>query len=659
MNGFPSPEQLAPPPDPTAAPAAPPPEPMEEPSLAQPAADPHEAAWLSDRDAAQEAIFAHIGAGLLLAPKMSPGRNVLSEAEHAHSTRAARDLLAGRSDDSGDSADEHAASAGDGAGLSYLRDNADSLHTTLSTKQAKAAQRILDSYGELAHLRSSPSELEGLIATDNVDEQARWVSHTKRELAQAVQGAPDEVREEASKFGSGRDPAGWFAQATALSDTLARAGVKAGRTDQEAADQLRGARDLLQQGTTSEGLWGRAAKHEEQRSAGFEKRYGDHIDAFEEAFTSRVGDRVQADPEKFRAFVAGDQSGDQAKALSSMLDSARATADTAAKFGKGREAGDLLSSVGELQRSLARSRTVRAAEGGVPRETAGADASDAALAFLGGDSEPATPDATRAGVLKATGAMTVGTAVARRASVRVLLSPAVASDGDPEDIELPPSTALTEESYPAAQAHIQKMAADPDYFATVMASSLGRMNEAAPEVYQALSAQTAKTVQYLAAVAPGGTTGGPFPQTNPVAADELWEFNQRLGAAADPTFIPSQIAQGRVSATAIEAYQVMQPKQYSELRTDIFERLHEMKQEGLDVPMQAREQIETILQIDGGGEPAMTWRAAEQAANAQQRKASAASVTDGGAKPGGHAAAMQSGALATLSNGASALGARK
>lgn len=658
-------------PDPQAAPplpAGPPPEPpIEEPSLAEPFADPHEAAWLNDSDAAQEAVFANVGAGLLLGKGVVPsgrdvqrlGRNLLTEAEQAHAQRQARGILgdAGGGSSDAQNADDLASDAARQAGIEHLRQNGDSLIGSLSTRQAKAAQRLLDAYADLSHLRASPDELERLIPAGQTQEQARWVIGAKRELADAVLDAPDDVREAAEAFGEGNRPAEWFAQASELSDLLARARTKAAKTDPEAADRLAEARALLEQGTSSESLWGAAAKQERQRSAGYERRYGDHVDSFEASFTSRMGDRVIADPEKFRAFVAGDQTGDAKTALDSMLASARATADVAAKFGKPKEAAAILGAARALERSLGAARTVRAAGGGVPRETA-ADASQAALAFLSGSSEPATPDQTRAGVLKATGAMTAGFAARRKAAVDQLLSPTQpdSDEGAESDIPAPEASAdVTRESFSGTREHIDRMARDPQYFASVMASSFGRLGEAAPEIYQALSVQTAKTVQYLAAVAPGGNSGGPFARDDQVGDDDLWEFNQRVRATADPEFVAAELGAGRLSAVASEAFAQLLPRQFSQLRIDVFERLHEMRQQGVDPSPQARDQLETLLGIDGGGDPALTWDTAEKATAATKRMHESQSIGAGGDKPSAYASSMTSGALSTLNKGASAI----
>lgn len=238
-----------------------------------------------------------------------------------------------------------------------------------------------------------------------------------------------------------------------------------------------------------------------------------------------------------------------------------------------------------------------------------------------------------------------------RAVQKLLSRPA---DGDTGLVVPAPAPRVTMDNFDATRDHLDKMARDPEYFADVMAASFGSMPEAAPEVYSALSAEAAKTVQYLAAVAPGGSSGGPFGQKIPVGTDDLWEFNERMRAVTDPDFVPEELAAGRLSSQAVEAYELMRPTQYAHLQRTVFERLGELNEAGIPVTVATREQLDVLLNIDGGGDPALTWKVAERAYAAQARKAQSASAIDAGG--GGDASsAMQSGALSTLGNGASAL----
>jgi hypothetical protein len=74
--------------------------------------------------------------------------------------------------------------------------------------------------------------------------------------------------------------------------------------------------------------------------------------------------------------------------------------------------------------------------------------------------------------------------------------------------------------------------------------------------------------------------------------------------------VRTELAAGRLSSQAIESYELMHPKAYARLQRDVWERLHELKEQGIPVSVQAREQIDTLLNIDGGGDPALTWKVA-------------------------------------------------
>lgn len=445
-------------------------------------------------------------------------------------------------------------------------------------------------------------------------------------------------------------------------------------------DPLTRAKTFLDSGLRNQSLWGKAGQSEGQRAQGFARRYGEHIDGFENSFTSEIGGARKADPAKSRALF---ETGEGADALSATMDSARATADVASQFGKHDAARSITRALGTLERTQRQAAAVRAARGDVPRETD--DPAGAALEWLSRSSagDPGGPlglssdsqqrqleDATL-GSDNATAEAAANRLAARGATFRAAASMAkIAKNGsrlgvnallsprDEEDDEVrvtPPRAAptLTPETFDAHRDHLDRMAKDPSYFGDVMGASFGNMAQTAPEVFNALSVQAAKTVQYLSAVAPGGSSGGPFAQRYPVGADELWEYNERLRAVADPEYIRDELSAGRLSAPAAETYEVMYPKAFQQLQLDTFDRLQQLQQAGIPVPLQAREQLDTMLNLDGGGDPALTWKVAERAyaATARKNNSSSGQVQAGN----GHESAMTSGALSTLGNGASAV----
>jgi hypothetical protein len=482
-----------------------------------------------------------------------------------------------------------------------------------------------------------------------------------------------------------------------------------------AAGAVHAAKELLDAGLKDEGLWGAAARAEGQRAAGYARRYGEHLEAFENAFTSELRGKRVADPTKFREMLAdaASEHTDAAKALRETLESARATADVAAKFGRKEDAARILKAIDSFETVSQQAKAIGAARKTVSRETAPKDPAAAALEWLAREGsgqlvdkgfDAVTGAATVAGAhvagplgaglgmmggryLKKQLGETVRTGVAnaaadaaagrlanrsavfraaqsmaslfkdgnRRGVQRLLSRPLELAESATNRLQLaaPTAAGVTALNYDATRDHIEKMATDPAYFAQAMGESFGTLPEAAPEVFSALSAQAAKVVNYLNAVAPGGKGGGPFGERVPVGEDELWEFNERMRAATDPEFIREELARGALSSQAIEAFELMNPKAYAQLQRDVFERLHELQEQEIPVPIQAREQIDVLLNIDGGGDPALTWKVAERAYLAMARKE--ASQPTGGSFEGTETSAMTSGALSTLGNGASAI----
>lgn len=716
-----------------------------------------ENAWQADRPFSQEAAFLNVGAGLLVGGGLLAGagavgrvsrvgRNLLTEAEHTSAARAARDILDEAPAARGPkgeplSADDIARRGPDDEGVAYIRDNADSLSDELATKQAKAAQELLDTYGEVAPLRMSPQEVDELIP-DLPEPQAQWVTSVREAVELELEGLPDEVaaplRERLQELGEGANPAEWFSRSSELSDELLRARTKASRAtpieDAEldfipdgaapaaapgarlpnAAERLTEAKAMLDEGLQQESLWGAAATKEAQRARGYAERYGEHIDAFEDAFTTRsaAGART-TDPTSFRSLIDAPDS-PSAATLRETLDSARATAEVAMKFGRPQEARRILDAVETLERGSRQAEVIRTARGTVSRETPKPGPLDSAVewvtregsraaleegvetAFKGGGAAlggmiggaPGMAAGWFAGralskrygdnvvgaVANAAADAVAGRQAARGATFRGVASlskqarsglkrgvgqlltrasPATQAFERGIRVSAPRAAAVTAQNFDATRDHIEKMATQPEYFGQVMSQSFGSMPEAAPEVYRDLSIQTAKAVSYLNAVAPGGKGGGPFGQRVSVGEDELWEFNERFRAIADPEYIETELAAGRLSSQAIEAFQQMNPAAYEELRIDVFTQLGRLRQQGITVSIQAREQLDTLLNLDGGGEPGLTWGVAERALAAQQlRQPSGTNINMGESDA---SAGMSSGALSTLHNGAMAI----
>lgn len=665
--------------------------------------DPFETEWQTDRDGLTETAFSNVGSGLLVGgglvsgaaglSKLSRGgRNLLTEAEHALSARAARDLLdeapTGKAGSADLSADEIARRGGDDDGASYLRDNSDAITDELADKQARAAQQLFDHYSKLAPLRKTPDEIASIIPSDEHDQvnQARWVLQMRGAVENALQDVPAElaapIREELGAMGDGEDPAEWFTRASELSDGLLQLHAKAARLGAPAAelvdarspaDALMDAKSMLDEGLSQETVWGQAARLEAQRSAGYAQRHREHLGAFEDGFVFNG----KLDPARFRELLQVDGDNPARQSLRETIESARTTADVAAKFGRHQEADAIRAAADQLDRLEGQGNALRAARRTVGSNTPKARM-DAAIAFLAagadgsggafGDQVMSTvtgiePDAAaarlaaRGGVFRAVSAFSRGAdermdKAVRRALQQPRNEAQAAATG--LRVSAPASAGVTPANFNATVDHIQRMATDPNYFGEVLSQSFGRLNETNPEVYSALARQTGKAVQYLAAAAPATHSGGPFGQRFTPGEDEVWEYNQRVSAATNPEFVARELELGRLSSQAVEAYQVVSPKKFQRLQVQTFAELRRMQQAGIPVPIQAREMIDVLMDIDGGGDPALTWKVAERGYAAKKRQEALSSRLNMPSNQE-HASAMTSGALSTLNNGAAAI----
>jgi hypothetical protein len=634
--------------------------------------DEAELAWQDDNDFSREAAFLHVGAGLLTGDGLAKlggsdetvtrlGRNLLTEAEHGAAMRQGGELLERAEREPGDSADAIARLGKDDHGVAYLRDNAAALADELGTRQAKAAQTLLDSYGQLGKLKPTEKELSARIPDGKQIEQARWVAGAKQEAAALLDGLPAHVAKPLLKrinaIGEGGKPAAWFERASDISDDLMRLRATAADEPELASglDALDSVQRLIGEGLGDARLWGEAATTETNRSSNYARRVADHLAAFESHFTSRVGAERRADPGKFSAHIQGEDDADRQRSIDATLEAARATADAAGKFGKGEQAKRILDSVDELELTGRQARTLRAARGNAP---SGAAPAQSALDWMSGGTAPDADAAERSGVYRALHAFSKGAESSAALAARRLLTGAASAGKRPQPvaaglrIAAPAQPAVTALNFDAVRDHLDKMASDPRYFAEVVGASFGRLPQVAPEVFGAISEQTARTVNYLAAVAPGGKGGGPFAQRIPVSEDELWEFQQRLGAASDPEFIAREIGNGGVTSQAVESLQATQPARYFRLQLAVYDRLQELTAEGIPVPSSAREHLDVLLDLDGGGDPAMTWQVAERAEAGAQAHRQRLTMP----KQGSPSGAMSSGALNTLGNGAAKAG---
>lgn len=631
---------------------------------------------------------AAMGVGKLTEGGWNFARNLVVEGEENASKAGARAILDEVSQkeatQAGDTAETIAARGEKDPGVQYLYKERKGLRADIAGESTKAAQTMLDEYENLASMRATSDELRESII-DNSVQQAQATKAMKDSLQDALgeiksAGVPSVAKpfKDAVKgLTEGADPTKWFMRASETSDALVRAKqVALDSGSQIAIEAVDKAQQVFRQGLEDSSIWGQAADQEASRFANFSRRYGDHIGDFEEHFTQTLQGKRQASVSKFKDFLQDglDSNGIPRKSLENMLDSAETSAEFAQKYGRTEQAARLTEAVDTIRKSLRQGDAIRAAEETVSKAAPSFKqkamdfgkelAVDAAVDYTASKVFGVLPPglstvarlAKRAGLFNSIGIMAKGTETLAKQSVQRFMSPlttALRTTSELAERSAVPVSGLSIAGFDSLSKHIRKMAKDPKYFGDVMANNFGDMPETAPEVYSALSAQTAKTFAFLSTKLPQTSGGGPFAESIPVAEDELYEFDLYYSACMDPTSVYQSLEKGDLTSQQVEAFQTVYPERYKDLQLDVFQKLQQMHDDGIEVETQTREQLDVLFDLDGGGDPGMTWKVALQSYDAQQMLTS-----DKPKMPTALPQASQRsypGAIQTLHNGAAAV----
>lgn len=658
-----------------------------------------ESAWQQNRQKSVENIAmntliglgtggAAMGIGKVASGGWNFARNLIVEGEESASKAGARAILENAAEKettkAASTAEEIAAKGEKDPGVQYLNKEKKSLRQDLASEQAKAAQILIDEYDGLASMRPTTEELRGSIV-ENASVQAKAVT----EIKTALKGTLDELKSAgatsaASPFkaaikglGDGTDPAKWFARASEISDNLVRAKqIATQKGSQLAVEAIDSAQQVIRNTIEDGSIWGGAAEQEAARFANYQRRFGDHIGDFEQNFTQVLQGKRQATIGKFRDFLTDslDSTSSSRQSFENMIDAAETSAEFANKYGRTAEATRISEAVDTLRKTLRQGDAIKAAEDIAQRATPSLKdkamefgkelAMDAAVDYTASQVFGVLPPglstvarfAKRAGLFNSMGAMMKGTETMARQSVQRFLSPvttALRTSANLAERSSPSVAGLSVAGFDKLSTHIRKMAKDPGYFGDVMSNNFGDTSEVAPEVFGALSTQTAKTFAYLSTKLPETRGGGPFAESIPVSEDDLYEFDLYYSACLDPTSVYESLERGDLTSQQVEAFQTIYPNKYQDLQLDVYQKLLQMGEDGVEVPTQTREQLDVLFDLDGGGDPGMTWDVAFKSYEAQKLLTSD--------KPNMSKALPQaaqrsaSGALQSLHNGAAAV----
>jgi hypothetical protein len=155
---------------------------------------------------------------------------------------------------------------------------------------------------------------------------------------------------------------------------------------------------------------------------------------------------------------------------------------------------------------------------------------------------------------------------------------------------------------------LSKVMADPSQLARTMAQNLGDMPELQPEIFTKLVAQTMRTVEYLHAKLPGSAGKSVLdPKGYPPGLDEISELAAHWVGALHPLDTLDDLASNDLQPEQMEAVQTLWPDAYVMFQQAALSHINELSQRGGLIPMAALEQIDSALNLDGAGEPLLSW----------------------------------------------------
>jgi len=183
------------------------------------------------------------------------------------------------------------------------------------------------------------------------------------------------------------------------------------------------------------------------------------------------------------------------------------------------------------------------------------------------------------------------------------------------------------EAWQQKSSMLARVVADPSELARNMADNLGDLSEVQPEIFTKVVAQTMRTVEYLHSKLPQASGKSAFsPDGYPPMNEEITEFAGHWVGALHALDTLDDLAANDLMPEQMDAVRTLWPEAYAMFQTTALDSIADVRRRGGIIPMDAIEQIDSALSLNGAGEPLLTaefaamLRAAEQqvAASGQQ-----------------------------------------
>lgn len=191
---------------------------------------------------------------------------------------------------------------------------------------------------------------------------------------------------------------------------------------------------------------------------------------------------------------------------------------------------------------------------------------------------------------------------------------------------------------------LSKVVADPSRLAASMAANLGDLPRLQPAVFGSMVSQTMQTIEYLhdKLPAPSGKTTL-MPNGYPPPVEDIQAFAGHWVGALHPLDSLDDLAANDLLPEQMEAVKERWAPAYEMFRSSALSHIYQLSQKRGPIPLEALQQIDSALELNGAGEPALS---GEMASLIQQATAQAAQQ----AKPPAAPSPMQSKAPSRLAS---------
>lgn len=178
-----------------------------------------------------------------------------------------------------------------------------------------------------------------------------------------------------------------------------------------------------------------------------------------------------------------------------------------------------------------------------------------------------------------------------------------------------------EKAYEEKTQQLIRAKQDPDFLLDNLTRVSGGLASVSPSVAGALVAKTSAAIDYLAAAAPAGTIS-PTP-LNPARKSvvpklEMQRFARVWAAVEKPMTVLDDLRRGMATPEQLNALKAVHPETYEAIRMQVSNDLIDIAQKGGRIPLNVRQQLDLLLDLDGAGEPAFSPQIADRILRAQE-----------------------------------------